>query len=242
MPFQADQVFQDLLMHVLQEKQDYLALARCISVCTRWRHALTRLPIAFIDALPAVINTFRERILTVKSHTPQTEMFVGEVVANVVKGLQDYLYYRLAVKAFIAQSHNILDFLCGPYIHPGTLARPSMWLLLVVLKVYPRDADLGLEVMRLIARYKSLERALQGHDDWIMYNQADSVVLSDEQQVTATRVVDDFLEQQVTATRVVEASLAHTAQYRQELHRKELIAHCQRVREWIAEGTLLTKQ
>jgi len=225
MPFQEDHVFQDVVLHGLEASQDYLALARCISVCRRWRHGLTQFPIAFIDALPAVMDTFYKRIFTMTPHTPPTEVFVGEVVTNVVKGLQDHLHYRPAVKAIIAKSNTICSLLVVRQIHPGTLARPSLWLLFVVLKVYRGDADMGLEVLRLIQSYTIYERALQ-INHYTTYDPVETVTLSDEQQVTATRVVDDF-----------EASLGHTYQYRQEL-----IATCQTVREWIAERTMRAMQ
>ena len=171
------------------------------------------------------MDTFCESIFTATPDTPPTEVFVGEVVTNVVKGLQDHLHYRPAVEAIIAKSHTILAEMLVRQIHPSTLARPSLWLLFVVLKVYRGDADMGLQVLRLIRRYIIYERAQQ-MNHCTTYDPVETVVLSDEQQVTATRVVDDF-----------EASLGHTYQYRQEL-----IATCQTVREWIAERTMRAMQ
>jgi len=221
MPFQAEHVFQDVVLHGLKASQDYLALARCISVCTRWRHALTKFPIAFIDALPAVMDTFYESIFTATPDTPPTEVFVGEVVTNVVKGLQDHLHYRPAVEAIIDKSHTILELMLVSQIHPGTLSRPSLWLLLVVLKVYRGDADLGLEVLRLITTYQHYDRCTQ-FTAYTTYDPVETVVLSDEQQVMAARIVDDF-----------EASHRHTARYMQDF-----MGRCKKVREWIAERTM----
>jgi len=225
MPFQAEHVFQDLVLHGLMASQDYVALARCIFVCKRWRQALTQFPIAFIDALPAVMDTFHERIYTVTPDTPPTEVFVGELVTNVVKGLQDHLHYRPAVEAIIAKSHTILALMLVRQIHPGTLSRPSLWLLLVALKVYRGDADMGLEVLRLITTYQIYDRALQ-INTFTTYDPVETVVLSDEQQVVAARIVDDF-----------EASHRHTARYMQDF-----MGRCQKVREWIAERTMRAMQ
>jgi len=229
MPFEEAQtiLIQDLVLYALVASKEYVALVCCIVVCKRWRQALTQSPIAFLDALPAVINTFHSRIYAVPRHAPQTELLVGEVVRNVVKGLQDHLYYRPAVKAIIKHSQSIVSDLLAKLIHPHTLARPSIWLLLLVLKVYRGDVDMGLDVLRMLSRYKCHEKALPMNPDvYIIHDTVDTVVLSDEQQVTATRVVDDF-----------EAAHGLTAQYRQEI-----IAQCQEVREWIAEGTLLKMQ
>ena len=229
MPFKEAQriVFQDLVLDGLMASKEYVALVCCIVVCKRWRQALTQSPIAFLVALPAVINTFHSRIYAMPRHAPQAELLVGQVVRNVVKGLQDHLYYRPAVKAIIRHSQSIVGDLLAQLIHPQTLARPSIWLLLLVLKVYRGDVVMGLDVLRMLSRYKCHEQALQINPDvYIVYDTVDTVVLSDEQKVTATRVVDDF-----------EAAHGLTAQYRQEI-----IAHCQKVREWIAEGTLLTMQ
>ena len=194
---------------------------------------MTKFPIAFIDALPAVMDTFYESIFTATPDTPPTEVFVGEVVTNVVKGLQDHLYYRPAVEAIIEKSNTILLLMLERQVHPGTLSRPSLWLLLVALKVYRGDADMGLEVLRLIQSYTIYERALQ-INHYTTYDPVETVVLSDEQHVMAARIVDDF-----------EASHRH-ADFENSFHKRrywqELIATCQTVREWIAERTMRAMQ
>jgi len=231
MPLEKETIllFQALVLQGLIASHEYVALACCTLVCKGWRDAVTRPAIAFVDALPEVIKTLQTRIFYPGLSLIQAEMYIGDAVRSAVKGLQDHLYYRPAVRAFISKSHDILHTLLKKHVHPGTLARPSMRTLLVVLRGYPGDAEMGLDVLRLIARYKEMAREVQKWHMFIIFDPADTVVLSDEQQVTALRVVDDF-----------HASLEHTAENEQELN--ELSAVAQQVHEWIAGGTLLTKQ
>jgi len=136
------------------------------------------------------------------------------------------MYYRPAVKAILKTSNHMLEALLMKNIHPGTFARPSMSTLLVVLKVYRGDVEVGLHVLRLIARYKSIMRALKEWDIFMIFDYADTVVLSEEEQGKATNDVDDFYD-----------SIKKTDQNCPNI--TALAAVFEDVREWIAAGTLL---
>jgi len=219
-------LFQALVLECLVASHQYGALACCNLVCRRWRQVLTQLPIAFIDGLPEVMKTFRTRILYPGLHTLQLECYVGGAVRYVIKGLQEHMYYRPAVKAILKTSNHMLEALLMKNIHPGTFARPSMSTLLVVLKVYRGDVEVGLHVLRLIARYKSIMRALKEWDIFMIFDYADTVVLSEEEQGKATNDVDDFYD----SIKITDQNCPNIT---------ALAAVFEDVREWIAAGTLL---
>ena len=219
-------LFQGLVLECLVASQQYGALACCTLVCRRWRQTLTQPPIAFIDGLPEVMKTFRMRIFYPGLHTLQLECYVGDAMRYVVKGLQEHLYYRPAVKAILEKSNHMLEALLMKHIHPGTFARPSMSTLLVVLKVYRGDVEVGLNVLRLIARYKSIMRALKEWHTFMIFDFADTVVLSEEEQGKAMNDVDDFYD-----------SIKKTDQNCPNI--TALAAVFEDVREWITAGTLL---
>ena len=107
------------------------------------------------------------------------------------------------------------------YIHPGLVARPSMWALLDVLCAYPAGDILGLLAMRLISRYRT---QLDATKPYIRILEAqDVVVLSTEDLPRASAVIDAYL---------ANISTGH-------VHADELKSLGVQVRQWIAGGTLL---